>query len=84
MNQAMATATVPVPAKLYSIHQQAFNTTSSFVDSTYKKPVLTPHLTDPLIIKGVQKLKMIAMQLDTASDQPAVWALRRCCGISAA
>lgn len=80
----MTTATVPVPAKLNSIYQQMFNRTENLDHDTHKKPVLTPHLADPLIINGVQKLKMIAIQLDTASDQPAVWALRRCWGISAA
>ena len=53
--------------------------------NAYKKPVLTPHLLlDPLIMSGVQKLNNMATRLDRASDQPAVWARRRCCGISAA
>ncbi len=52
---------------------------------TYKNPVLTPHLvTVPLIIRGVQKLNMVATPLDNASDQPVVLARRRCWGISAA
>lgn len=51
----------------------------------YKKPVLTPHLLDdPLIISGVQKLNMMAKQLEKAKAQPAVCARSRCCGISAA
>jgi hypothetical protein len=52
--------------------------------STHKKPVLTPHLVEPLIMRGVQKLNMMPMALDTARDQPVVRARRRCWGISAA
>jgi hypothetical protein len=52
--------------------------------NTYKNPVLTPHLADPLIINGVQKLNIIAIIFENARAQPAVCARRRCCGVSAA
>lgn len=42
------------------------------VVGTYKKPVLTPHLAFPLIMRGVQKLNMIPKALDEARAQPAV------------
>lgn len=51
---------------------------------TYKKPVLTPHFADPLIISGVQKLNMMPIRFDAARDQAEVRARRRCVGISAA
>ena len=53
---------------------------------TYKNPVLTPHAETGalLIINGVQKLNMIATIFDDARAQPAVFARKRCCGISAA
>ena len=53
---------------------------------TYKKPVLTPQLEIGLllIISGVQKLNIMAIPLEEASAQPAVFARRRCWGISAA
>ena len=67
-----------------------FDKSSVMVDEcTYKKAVFTPHLVPPasivpLIIKGVQKLNMMAMRLDDARDQPAVFARRGCRGTSAA
>lgn len=46
--------------------------------SPYKNPVLTPHLALPLIIFGVQKLNMMAIRLEKARANPAVFARRRC------
>jgi len=88
INQAITTATKPVPAKLPStsisipflLHRRLYRRVC-----THKKPVLTPHGGLPwLIISGVQKLNMMAMRLEKASDQAAVRARRRCVGISAA
>ena len=53
--------------------------------NTHKNPVLTPHLARPwLIINGVQKLNIIAIRFEDASDQAAVRARRRWVGTSAA
>lgn len=88
MNQAIITASVPVPAKLWGGGLLVFCKTWTWArwQKTNKKPVLTPQceIGALLIIKGVQKLNMIATKFEDARAQPAVFARKRCWGISAA
>jgi len=90
MNQAIATETKPVPAKLQHRSDVSIFFTIPFVleeSMTYKKPVLTPQpalVKVPLIMRGVVKLNIMPKRLDVARDQAAVLARSRCSAVSAA
>jgi hypothetical protein len=76
MNQAIITASVPVPAKLFLRNEISKNLPESMYKAieTHKNPVLTPQLDTGalLIISGVQKLNMIATIFEEARAHPAV------------
>ena len=76
MNQAIITASVPVPAKLFVGNEISNHLSGKHVriHKTYKNPVLTPQLDTGalLIISGVQKLNMMATPFEAARAHPAV------------
>jgi hypothetical protein len=76
MNQAIITASVPLPAKLFvgNIVSKNLPDNNGYEQETYKNPVLTPQLDTGVlfIISGVQKLNMIATTFEDARAHPAV------------